>query len=91
MKKILVIGAGLVAKPAVTYLLNQPGFHVTVADQLKDKASGGFVSFDAPRAHFGLGKHQAVSRVEVIWSTGEKSELKGEFKAGHKYIIERKS
>jgi saccharopine dehydrogenase-like NADP-dependent oxidoreductase len=38
MKKILVIGAGLVAKPAVNYLLNQPGFQVTVADQLKDKA-----------------------------------------------------
>ena len=55
------------------------------------KASGGFVSFDAPRAHFGLGKHEAVSRVEVIWSTGEKSKLKGGFKAGHKYIIERKS
>ncbi len=38
MKKILIIGAGLVAKPAVTYLLNQPGFHVILADQLKDKA-----------------------------------------------------
>ena len=53
------------------------------------KASGGFVSFDAPRAHFGLGKHKAVSRIEVIWSTGEKTEHKGTFKAGHKYRIER--
>ena len=53
------------------------------------KASGGFLSFDAPRAHFGLGKHSLVSLVEVIWSTGEKTELSGEFKAGHKYRIER--
>ncbi len=39
MKKILIIGAGLVAKPAVQYLLNQPEFHVTVADQVKNKAA----------------------------------------------------
>jgi saccharopine dehydrogenase-like NADP-dependent oxidoreductase len=38
MKKILILGAGLVAKPAVEYLLNQPGFHVTLADQFIDKA-----------------------------------------------------
>jgi hypothetical protein len=55
------------------------------------KASGGFVSYDAPRAHFGLGEHPLVSKVEVIWSTGEKTELSGEFKAGHKYMIERSS
>ena len=53
------------------------------------KASGGFVSYDAPRAHFGLGSYDTVTRVEVIWSTGEKTELNGEFKAGHKYEIER--
>ena len=39
MKKILIIGAGLVARPAVQYLLDQPGFHVTVADQVKNKAT----------------------------------------------------
>jgi len=32
MKKVLVLGAGLVAKPLVNYLLEQPDFHVTVAD-----------------------------------------------------------
>ncbi len=53
------------------------------------KASGGFASFDAPRAHFGLGKHRVVSRVEVIWSTGEKTLLTGRFMAGHKYTIRR--
>ncbi|MCZ6709585.1 MAG: ASPIC/UnbV domain-containing protein, partial [Gammaproteobacteria bacterium] len=54
------------------------------------KASGGFVSFDAPRAHFGLGEHEVVSRVEVVWSSGETTRLNGEFKAGHNYKIERR-
>jgi hypothetical protein len=53
------------------------------------KASGGFISFDAARLHFGLGKHATVSQVDVIWPTGDKSEIKGEFKAGHHYKIER--
>ena len=53
------------------------------------KSSGGFLSYDAPRAHFGLGTHRVVSRIEVIWSTGEKTELTGAFKAGHKYTIKR--
>jgi hypothetical protein len=53
------------------------------------KASGGFLSYDAPRAHFGLGEHNVVSRVEVIWSTGETTELSGKFRGGHKYLIGR--
>lgn len=53
------------------------------------KASDGFLSYDAPRAHFGLGEHSVVSGVEVIWSTGEKSLLTGRFRAGHRYKIER--
>ncbi len=32
MKRVLVLGAGLVAKPLVNYLLGQPDFSVTVAD-----------------------------------------------------------
>lgn len=38
MNKILVLGAGLVAKPLVRYLLEQPGFEVTVADEIVSKA-----------------------------------------------------
>ncbi|OOZ39085.1 hypothetical protein BOW53_12975 [Solemya pervernicosa gill symbiont] len=52
------------------------------------KAGGGFISFDAPLAHFGLGKHEAVERVEIYWSTGEKSELSGPFQPG-RYTLER--
>lgn len=33
MKKVLILGAGLVAGPAVRYLLEKSGLHVTVADQ----------------------------------------------------------
>jgi saccharopine dehydrogenase-like NADP-dependent oxidoreductase len=38
MKRILVLGAGLVAGPAVRYLLEQPGLEVLVADQVASKA-----------------------------------------------------
>ena len=38
MPRVLVLGAGLVAKPLVDYLLRAPGFEVMVADLLPDKA-----------------------------------------------------
>ena len=38
MKKILVLGAGLVARPLVRYLLDQPDFKVTVASRTVSKA-----------------------------------------------------
>lgn len=38
MKKILVLGAGLVSKPGVEYLLQQPDFYVVVASRTQSKA-----------------------------------------------------
>ncbi|MBU0717704.1 MAG: saccharopine dehydrogenase NADP-binding domain-containing protein [Planctomycetes bacterium] len=38
MKKVLVLGAGLVTRPLVRYLLDQPDFHVTVASRTVSKA-----------------------------------------------------
>jgi saccharopine dehydrogenase (NADP+, L-glutamate forming) len=38
MKKVLVLGAGLVCRPLVRYLLDQPDFHVTVASRTVSKA-----------------------------------------------------
>ena len=38
MKKILILGAGLVAKPLVRYLLDQPGYEVEVASRTVSKA-----------------------------------------------------
>ncbi len=58
--------------------------------QREIQASGGFISFDASIAYFGLGRSQYVERVEIDWSTGEKSELDGNFAAGGRYIITRK-
>jgi hypothetical protein len=53
------------------------------------QASGGFLSFDASIAYFGLGEFPRVERVEVMWSTGERSELRGDFAAGARYILHR--
>lgn len=54
------------------------------------KASGGFHSFDAPIAHFGLGEYDAVSKIEIHWSTGETSTLAHPFPANREYRIRRK-
>ena len=53
------------------------------------KSGGGFLSFDAPIAHFGLGKYDKVNKVEVVWSTGEKTILDKEFFGNRKYVITR--
>ncbi len=53
------------------------------------KTSGGFHSFDAPRAHFGLGGFERVESVEIIWSDGERSPINETFPANREYIIKR--
>ena len=58
--------------------------------QLREiKASGGFLSMDPAVAHFGLAGERQVARIEVNWSTGEKSLLTGPFEAGYRYRITR--
>ena len=54
------------------------------------KSGGGYLSFDEPQAHFGLGKSTAVTRVEIRWSTGERTTLEGPFDSGHRYTIKRR-
>jgi len=53
------------------------------------KAGGGFISFDSPLLHFGLGQNDKVNKIEVYWSTGEHQVLNHTFKAGHSYQLER--
>ena len=53
------------------------------------KASGGYLSFDEPVAHFGLGDYDSVQKLEVSWSTGGTTEIPGPFKAGHLYTLQR--
>ena len=51
--------------------------------QLRElQAGGGFGSFDAAVAHFGLGSYQGVGRIDVLWSTGETTTIGGPFEAG---------
>ncbi|MGI9308936.1 MAG: ASPIC/UnbV domain-containing protein, partial [Gammaproteobacteria bacterium] len=53
------------------------------------QASGGFLSHDAPQVHFGLGKAASISKIRIDWSTGETTELNGNFAAGKRYRINR--
>lgn len=55
------------------------------------QASGGFLSFDAPVAHFGLGEHEQIDRVDIHWSTGEVNKLTTPFMAGARYVITRQA
>jgi hypothetical protein len=58
--------------------------------QLRElKASGGFMSFDPPEARFGLGEQDQISRLEIDWSTGEKTIIDKPFPAGRHYIVTR--
>ena len=53
------------------------------------KMGGGFHSYDAPVAHFGLGRYKAVHQIDITWSTGETSKVAHEFTANHEYVIHR--
>ena len=58
--------------------------------QLRElKASGGYLSFDEPVAHFGLGSHETVDRLEIHWSTGGSTTIPGPFAAGRLYTLTR--
>ena len=53
------------------------------------KAGGGFLSFDAPVAHFGLGEVTDIKGIGVAWSTGERTMFKHPFETGYKYTVRR--
>jgi hypothetical protein len=53
------------------------------------KAGGGFLAFDPPGAHFGLGEYEQFDRLEVLWSTGERTKIFGPFEMGYRYRIHR--
>ncbi len=53
------------------------------------KTGGGFHSYDAPVAHFGLGLYETIQQIEIIWSTGEVSTIQHDFLANHEYTIHR--
>jgi len=53
------------------------------------KAGGGYLSIDAPVAHFGLGRYKRIDRLEVHWSTGDKTVHEGPFEANNLLTITR--
>ncbi len=71
------------------------GAKVTVVDadgsrQMRElQIGGGFMSFDAPVAHFGLGAAGAVARVIIDWPEGAQTVIDGPLAAGSVYRISR--
>jgi uncharacterized membrane protein YraQ (UPF0718 family) len=60
-------------------------------DQMREiKASGGFHSFDMPRAHFGLGTSVSVSRIKLVTLRGREVEFQGTFPANthYKFVVQ---
>ena len=52
-------------------------------------AGGGFVSFNPPVAHFGLGPHERIKRLRVDWMGGGSSTVDRPLEAGRHYVIRR--
>jgi len=50
---------------------------------------GGFMSFDAPRVHFGLGTASAIQSLEIRWRTGAVTRIEGGLSAGTLYRVHR--
>lgn len=53
------------------------------------QSGGGFMSFDAPRLHFGLGAATMVDRLEIRWRTGDPTVIEGPIDAGQLLRISR--
>tara|TARA_B100000686_G_scaffold250525_1_gene260727 strand:+ start:703 stop:3765 length:3063 start_codon:yes stop_codon:yes gene_type:complete len=53
------------------------------------KTGGGFHSYDAPLAHFGLGEFKNINSIYITWSTGESTRFEGDFPVNREYIVQR--
>ena len=51
--------------------------------------SGGHASFDEAVVHFGLGRHEKLNAVEIIWPDGKKTMLDTSLAANYRYEIRR--
>lgn len=52
--------------------------------------AGGSKSFNSSTVYFGLNEFEKVTKLKVVWSTGEETEFIRDFNAGNKYIINRR-
>jgi hypothetical protein len=55
------------------------------------KAGGGFHSFDAPEAHFGLASNKQINRLDIRWSNKEMIQINQPLIANYEYQIIRKN
>lgn len=53
------------------------------------RQSGGFASGLHPEAHFGIGKAQKVTRIDVVWRDGSTSSIAGEFATNSEVVVSR--
>ncbi|MEP2718087.1 FG-GAP-like repeat-containing protein [Pseudophaeobacter sp.] len=50
---------------------------------------GGFMSYDAPRAHFGLGAGHVADAARIRWPDGSETRIQGPLRAGSLYQVRR--
>ncbi|MGR3458076.1 MAG: ASPIC/UnbV domain-containing protein [Pseudooceanicola nanhaiensis] len=53
------------------------------------QSGGGFMSFDAPVAHFGLGGAGAAAEARIRWPDGSETVIAGPLEAGALYRVRR--
>lgn len=70
---------------AVVTILDESGRRQSREVQL----GGGFMSFDAPLVHFGLGSDVRVEEVTVRWADGSETRIEGPLPAGSLYRLRR--
>ncbi|MCB0384541.1 MAG: CRTAC1 family protein, partial [Bdellovibrionales bacterium] len=59
--------------------------------QLREiKTGGGFMSYDPPLAHFGLGRTTEVKKLSIQWPNGQSQSWDQTFPSGYHYLIEQK-
>ena len=61
----------------------------SVTQMREIRQSGGFTSFDPPKAHFGLGSAASVDEVVVKWPDGATTRIGGGFPANGELIVRR--
>lgn len=53
------------------------------------KSGGGYMSFDVPTVHFGLGDAKEIESARIWWPDGSQSQISQTLTAGYRYRIER--
>ena len=91
----IYVAYGFSARYISPELVNGIGARLTVTTGLGQtltreiQLGGGFMSFDAPLAHFGLGAATEITTLQIDWPDGDKSTLATPLAAGNLYHVLR--